>query len=185
MKKKEQMEKLLGYIEKIKDNNGRAVIDVNIEDKHNIYNPLSYGENLDLNEEIYSFIDSQTNVIPAEIPLVVRFHGKVDENEQDKIKNIMQQHYTLKSFDILWDVAANMRKMVALCIFGVLVLAAYFYISFTSGNVMFAEILSIIGSFSLWEAADAFLLERPRLRRERRNLEQNIKQSIEFIDDIN
>ena len=182
MKKKEQMQQLIRYAEKIKDADGRAVIDVNLKDVE-IYNPLSCGENTDLNGDIYDFIDYEANVIPAEVPLVVRFHGKTEKDEQEKIKSAMQRHYTIKSFDIMWDVAANLYKVVGLCIFGIILLAAYFYITFTSSNAMFAEILSIIGSFSLWEAADGLLLERPRLRRERRNLEQNINQTIEFTDD--
>lgn len=183
MKRKERVKQLIEYVEKIKDGNGHAVIDVDIS-KTEPYDPLSCGENLDLSGDIYNFIDAEANIIPAEVPLVVRFHGKVEEGAQEKIKAAMKRHYTAKSFDIMWDMAANLRKIVGFCLFGVLVLAAYFYITYTSDNVMFAEILSIIGSFSLWEAADGFLLERPRLRREMRNLEQNINQVVEFLDDI-
>lgn len=183
MNKKEQAKKLLEYFETIKDEQGRAVIDVNASDKEELYNPLSLGGSRDLSDEVYGYIDAQANVIPAEVPLVVRFHGSFDENERRDVKNLMHRHYTLKSFDIMWDAAANLKKMTGLIIFGVLVLAAYFYISFATDNIMFAEILSIIGSFSLWEAADAFLLERPRLKRERRNIEQNLKQTIEFVEE--
>lgn len=183
MNKKEQAKKLLEYFETIKDEQGRAVVDVNAKNKEELFNPLSLGGSRDLADEVYDYIDAQANVIPAEVPLVVRFHGSFDEKEQKDIKTLMQRHYTLKSFDIMWDKAANLKKMAGLIIFGVLVLAAYFYISFATKNVMFAEILSIIGSFSLWEAADAFLLERPRLKRERKNIEQNLKQTIEFVND--
>ena len=183
MNKKEHKQKLLGYLENIKDAGGRAVIDVNAADKEGLYNPLSLGESRDLSDDVYNYIDAQANVIPAEVPLVVRFHGSFSDEEKENIKRIMQRHYTMKSFDITWDTASNLKKMIGLIIFGVAVLAAYFYISFATNNIMFAEILSIIGSFSLWEAADSFLLERPRLRRERRNLEQNIRQTIEFTDD--
>lgn len=182
MNKKEQAKKLLDYFENIKDDKGRAVIDVNACRKEELFNPLSLGESFDLSDDVYDYIDTQANVIPAEVPLVVRFHGNFDEKEKADVKKIMQRHYTMKSFDITWDYAANIKKTVGLVIFGVLLLAAYFYISFATDNVMFAEILSIIGSFSLWEAADAFLLERPRLKRERKNLEQNLNQTIEFVE---
>lgn len=183
MNKKEQAKKLLEYFETIKDEKGRAVIDVNASDKEGLYNPLSLGGSRDLADEVYGYIDAQANVIPADVPLAVRFHGSFSESEQKEIKAMMRRHYTMKSFDITWDAAANFKKMTGLIIFGVLVLAAYFYITFATNNIMFAEILSIIGSFSLWEAADAFLLERTRLKRERKNLEQNLNQEIEFVED--
>lgn len=181
MRAKEEAKKFLNYIEEMKDEEGFAVVDVSLREGA-LYNPYSMSENHDLSSDIYEFIDEQTNTIPAEVPLRVRFHGDVPEAEQEQIRKVMKRHYEMRERDIAWDVAANFRKVIILTVFGVLVLAAYFYFSYTS-DLFFAEILSIVGSFSLWEAADGFLLERPRLRRERRNLEQNINQRIEFIAD--
>lgn len=181
MNRKKRTEELISYLEQIRDDEGYAVVDIDLRNGAPLYNPLAMGDRRDLDGAIYDYIEEQTNVVPSAIPLRIRFHGDIPEPEQESIRKIMRRHYTMKALDISWDVAANFRKMILLALFGAIVLAAYFYLAFTSDDVLFAEILSIVGSFSLWEAADALLLERPRLRREHRNVEQNLNQIIEFI----
>lgn len=169
------------YIESVMDDEGFAVVDVSLGEEDR-YDPLSLKGNKDLNGEIYDYIDAQTNVIPSEVPLRIRFHGNVEKEEQEEIRKMMHRHYTMRSYDNSWDLAANFRKMLLLTLFGAAVLAVYLYLAITEAHVFMAEILSIVGSFSLWEAADAFLLERPHLRREHKNIEQNLNQKIEFVE---
>ena len=180
--RKQEKEELLKYIERIRDENGNAVVDVALEGVA-LYDPLSMKGEKDLSGEIYDYIGAQTNVIPAEVPLRVRLHGDFSETEQEEIGECMHRHYTMKSFDISWDLIANFRKMLFLALFGAAVLAVYLFLAITGRNAFFTEVLSIVGSFSLWEAADAFLLERPHLRREFRNNEQNLSQKVEFVRD--
>ena len=181
MNRKKRAEEVIEYLKGIRDGEGYAVVDIDVGDGSTLYDPLSMGKQRDLNGDIYDYIDAQTNVVPAEIPLRIRFHGDIPAEEQETVKSAMQRHYTLKSLDVSWDLAANLRKMVLLALFGVAVLALYFYFAFTRDDAFFAEILSIVGSFSLWEAADALLLERPHLRRESKNIEQSLSQRLEFV----
>lgn len=182
MKKKEKVQELIKFADELLDEQGNAVLDVNLSGFDELYNPLSIGKNRDLNDAIYEFIDAQANIIPATVPLRIRFHGNFSEQEQDDIRKMMHRHYTMRSYDNVWDEAANSRKVAVLSIVGLAFLAAYFYFAFTSKE-FFAEILSIIGSFSVWEVANSMLLETPRLKRERKNIEQNITQKIEFVSD--
>ena len=180
-KNKERVKELVQYAEDIVDKDGYAVIDVKLPSEEDLYNPLSTGQNLDLNGDIYDFIDEQANIIPAKVPLKIRFHGDVDEDRQQEIRRLMHRHYTIRSYDVTWDFAANFRKAMFLSIFGVVVLIAYFLVTVLADNPLFPEILSIVGSFSLWEAANAILLDRPALKRHRDAVEQNINQCVEFV----
>ncbi len=180
MNRKQRKEELIQYIERIRDDEGYAVVDVSLEGVE-LYDPLSLKGQRDLNGDIYDYIEAQTNVIPANVPLRIRFHGDLPDEEQEEIRQMMHRHYVMKSFDISWDLIANFRKMLLLALFGAAVLALYLYLALTSENALMTEILSVIGSFSLWEAVDAFLLERPHLRRENRNNEQSLHERIEFI----
>lgn len=184
-KRKERMKELVKYAEEIVDDEGYAVIDVRLPEGKDLYNPLSTGANLDLNGDIYDFIDQQANIIPSKIPLKIRFHGNVDKDKQDEIRQLMHRHYTMRSYDVTWDFAANFRKAIFLTVFGIAVLIAYFLVTVLVDNPLFAEILSIVGSFSLWEAANAILLDRPALRRSHDAIEQNINQRLEFVPDEN
>lgn len=179
MNRKQRKEELLKYIERIRDDEGYAVVDVSLGEGVELYDPLSLKR--DLNGEIYDYIEAQTNVIPATVPLRIRFHGNFRPEEQEEIKQTMHRHYVMKSFDISWDLIANFRKTLLLALFGAAVLAVYLYLALSSENALMTEILSVIGSFSLWEAVDAFLLERPHLRRDNRNNEQSLNQRIEFV----
>lgn len=180
-KNKDRMRELVKYAEDVMESDGFAVIDVKLPAEEDLYNPLSTGKNLDLNNDIYDFIDQQANIIPSKIPLKIRFHGDVDEDKRQEIKNLMHKHYTMRSYDVTWDFAANFRKTLFLTIFGILVLIAYFVVTVVADNPLFAEVLSIVGTFSLWEAANAVLLDRPALKRTRNGIEQNISQTIEFV----
>ncbi len=182
MNRKERAQEMLEYLESVKDEEGFAVVDVNITEETELYDPLSLKGHKDLNGEIYDYIDAQTNVIPSAVPLRIRFHGQIGEEEQKEIRQMMHRHYTMRSYDNAWDLAANFRKMLLLAIFGAVVLAIYLYFAITEAHVFMTEILSIVGSFALWEAADALLLERPDLRREHRNIEQSLNQKIEFME---
>ena len=180
-KNKERMKELVKYAEEIIDESGYAVIDVKLPSEEELYDPLSTGNNLDLNPAIYDFIDQQANIIPSKVPLKIRMHGDVAEDRQEEIKRLMHRHYMMRSYDVTWDFAANFRKALFLIIFGIAVLSVYFLVTVLLNNPLFAEILSIVGSFSLWEAANAILLDRPSLKRSRDAIEQNIGQVIEFV----
>ena len=184
MKRKHQAAQFIHYLEAIKDAEGFACIDVSLNEDTALYDPISFGENLDLNSSIYDFIDTQANIIPAHIPLRIRFHGSaMSPEEQENVRKIMRRHYTMKSYDITWDMAANFRKMLGFSLFGAAMLAVYFYVAFAADKAFASELLSIIGSFSLWEAAGAFLLDRPRLRREYAGIMQNVHQTVEFVSE--
>ena len=175
MTRKQSKQELKEYIEHIRDSEGNAVVDVALGENTELYDPLSLKGQKDLSGDIY--------VIPAIGPLRIRFHGNIAEEEQEEIKKMMHRHYVMRSFDVSWDLVANFRKMLVLCIFGVIMISVYLYFAITGSHVFVTELLSIVGSFSLWEAADALLLERPRLRQEHRNIEQSLNEHIEFVCD--
>lgn len=181
MNRKQRKEELLAYIEHIRDDDGYAVVDVDLGEDVTLYDPLSLNGQKDLSGEIYDYIEAQTNVIPAAVPLRIKFHGDFDEKEQDEIRQMMHRHYVMRSFDISWDLMANFRKALLLALFGAVLLAVYLYLAIATEHAFMTEILSIVGSFSLWEAADAVLLERPSLRRENRNNEQSLNERVEFV----
>lgn len=181
MNGKQEKEELIRYIEHIRDEEGNAVVDVDLGEEVQRYDPLSGKGEKDLSGEIYDYIEAQTNIIPASIPLRIRFHGNFAEGEEEEIRQMMHRHYVMRTFDISWDLMANFRKALLLSLFGAILLAVYLYLSLTANHAFMSELLSIVGSFSLWEAADAFLLERPHLRRECKNNDQCLNERIEFI----
>ena len=56
------------------DEKGIAIIDICLYDGFSIFDQLSMGRGLELNPEIYDFIERKANIIPNKYDLVIRFH---------------------------------------------------------------------------------------------------------------
>lgn len=64
------------YLRSQREEDGRVGIDINLNNDIELYNPLSVSCDLELNSEIYDYIEEQSNLIPSNIPLKIRFHGR-------------------------------------------------------------------------------------------------------------
>ncbi|MGN0632951.1 MAG: hypothetical protein ACI4JW_03695 [Oscillospiraceae bacterium] len=171
------------YLRSQREEDGRVGIDINLNNDFELYNPLSVNCDLELNSDIYDYIEEQSNLIPSNIPLKIRFHGRsFSDDEQNNIREIIKRHYAVAAFDKQWDKALNTKKLIAMFIFGVAMLAIYFYLSVFLKNQIAVELFSVLGSFSLWEAAGSFLLERPQIKREYNEIMQFKNQTIEFCE---
>ena len=163
------------------DADGYAVIDIALYDGFARYHPLSLGRQLDLNEEIYDFIEQKASIIPAQLPLKLSFHGgNLDAAEQERVRQLLTEHYTVCLHDKLWDKRINRRKLVGMSAVGLFFLSLYFYFALKREDGLFLEVLSVVGSFALWEAADSLMLERRDINAEIRNIAQHLTQEVVF-----
>lgn len=160
---------------------GVAQIDVNLYEGVNLFNPLSYGKQRDLNNDIYELIDTKLYTIPLKYPIRICFHGCVpDPQIQDEIRKTIQEHYTFLLRDKKEDLRINLLKTVGMTIFGVILLAIYFTLELTSSNPVFMEFLSIAGWVAAWEAVDSWLLQRKVLRIEYLSVGQAALSEVSF-----
>lgn len=168
------------YVEHLKDGEGNACIDVMLCDGTELLNPLSMGAGLDLSDEFYEYVERNAELIPAALPLKVRLHGDASSPEElGQIQQLAARHYTFSEYRLLKEMAANIKKLIGLTAFGVVMIAIYIFLSVSRDDTIMLELLSVLGSFSLWEAADSFLLERPRLKKEKAQLDRLKKMKIE------
>ena len=72
---------------------GRAQIDVNLFDGAELFNPLTYQKQRDLNSAIYDLIDEKLYTIPLKYPVRICFHGCLpDEETQQAVRDVIQEH---------------------------------------------------------------------------------------------
>lgn len=167
--------------EEYMDADGYAVIDINLYDGLALYDPLSMGRQLELSQELYDFIERKAYILPAQLPLKLRFHGGgLNADEQERIRRLLTEHYTVSLHDKMWDKRINRRKLVGMTAVGLLFLSMYFYFALKREDELFLEVLSVIGSFALWEAADCLMLERRDINTEIRNIAQHLTQEVVF-----
>lgn len=171
------------YIEQeYMDDDGYAVIDVLLYDGLELYHPMSMGKQRDLNQEIYDFIEQKAYIIPAQIPLKIRFHGDAfPGDEQAEIRRLLSEHYAVILHDKVWDKRNNRKKLLAMAAIGIVFLSLYLFLALKREDGLFLEILSVIGSFALWEAADCLMLERREINEELLNTAQFLTLEVEFV----
>lgn len=162
---------------------GMAQIDVNLYEGVNLFNPLSFGKQRDLNSDIYELIDAKLYTIPLKYPIRICFHGSVpDPQIQNEVRKAIQEHYMFLFRDKKEDLRINLLKTIGMTIFGVILLAIYFTLELTSPNPVFMEFLSIAGWVAAWEAVDSWLLQRKALRIEYMNAGQAALSEVSFAE---
>ena len=157
---------------------GKVDIHVNVE---TLYNPLSLPGQRQLDSALYEFIEEATNLLAYLVPIRLVLHGVPREAQAD-VPKIVRQHYEARLQDHLWDKRTNTLKTIVFSIFGVVVLALYLALAITREDTVTLEILSVVGSFSLWEAADCYLLERRDIHQDMLNTAQLMTMEIAFED---
>lgn len=157
-------------------------IDVNLYAGFDLFEGLSMGRQRELNRDLYDFIDAKLYPIPLKYPVTLRFHGGgLTDEEREWVRSALQEHYALILLDKALDLKINLAKLLSLSLLGVFLLGAWFASQLSSIQPLFTEILSIAGTFSLWEAVDLWLLERASLKRERRNAGQAVNSQVVFV----
>ncbi len=104
----------------------------------------------------------------------------IPEDEQKAIREMMKKHYSHSLLDKVWDRRSNSIHMWTMLILGAALLSLYVFLTVIEQDTVALEILGTIGSFSIWEAADCFLVERLSIRKQMRYVSQNLVQEIEF-----
>lgn len=157
-------------------------IDIDLYAGFALFNPLSVGRQQELNQDLCDFIDAKLYPIPLRYPVTLCFHGgDLTAEEQSRVQAALREHYALILLDKALDLKINLAKLLSLSLLGVFLLGAWFASQLSSIQPLFTEILSIAGTFSLWEAVDLWLLERGALKRERRNAGQAANSQVVFV----
>ena len=170
------------YIKKeFLDDDGYYTIIINLYDGFSLYNNLSVGKQLELNSEIYNYIDTKSMVIPYSYKLKVKFIGRKLDNEDKKmIEYLIREHYYVVKEKVKSDLRKLTIKMYLLLLLGFILLAVYFLIFRKIVDSLFLELFSIIGTFSIWESFGIYFFDRKELLNTYYDSLQNFEQVIEF-----
>lgn len=159
-------------------------IDIDLYEGLSLFEPLSIGPQRELNRDIYDFIDSKIYYVPLKRPVSLRFcRSTLSAEGEAMVRAAIKKHYDLILLDKGLDLKLNAIKISALSLIGIFLLGAWFAAQLWSNQPIFIEILSIAGTFSLWEAVDLYLLERKALKVEKWNAAQAALSEVVFIPD--
>lgn len=183
--KKDVAEKYSGkqFVQSRMQSDGTVGLDVNLPPDLPLYDPMVPEKYAKVNPEILRAIDEQAYFVPSEYDITVNFAGQnVEKTEQEKLAAALHNHYNMQVYDKIDDIRNNRRLGIFLLVFGIIALAAYFFLTLFADNAVFHEIVSIVGTFSVWEAVDCWLISGGHSKVELGNAMQMATIKINFSE---
>ncbi len=169
------------FVEQRLQPDGSVKIDVNLPEELELFDPMAPEKYNQLNPEILQYIDNQTYFVPAQYNITVNFVGReLSDSQQKRVEEALHDHYNMQVYDKLDDIKSNRALGIFLMIFGVVALAAYFFITMFAENVVFHEVVSIVGTFAIWEAVDCWLINGHHTKVELNNALQMAMLKVTF-----
>jgi hypothetical protein len=141
------------------DDDGNAIIDVNIEEDENLFSP--YSDKKVLNPEILHYIDTLADPLPAYLPLIVNFI--VDDKsklDQDFIKTAFKRHYWLSYKQMSHELRRISITSIILFLVGCAILVVYYLLDRYQIDFFANEIILIASWVFIWESVSRFFFGR-------------------------
>ena len=173
---------LSGYIkDEFITEDGDADIVLNLNDYNELVDSRTSGHQLDLNTDIYEFIEEKSAMLENDTPLDLHICGlNLDSKTQGTIRHIIKEHYAIELYKIQRDFIKYRNKIISLTILGLIAFIIYLIIFFYNDANFLLEIFGFIFTFSLWEAFDAYIYSFKDIKYERENITQNLLMKISF-----
>lgn len=138
----------------------KAIIPIHIANIEELYHSYDRQQQT-LHPELISYIEDIAYYIPYDYSIVLEFSG-ISFTEEEKVKlmeNITNQ-FGMKTHDMDVELNYNTKKAMKLFFIGSIVLAISFMTRTLHHTAYISEILSIIGTFSIWEFVNTIWFER-------------------------
>lgn len=164
------------------DEEGKALIKINVNDDTNFLSTFSLGSEPVINNDVADFLNYNTLALkPREQIHLVIESDVIDENEQTQyktgIKRYYESYYEHNRLELNRNaITALIMLMVSIVVFTIMVIVSQYNI-----GAVWLEIIDVIGWVFAWEAVDVFFLQRHLLRVEKYRCLALIGATIEFI----
>ena len=185
IKKYSNEEYLDGYIKnEFLTDNGNADIFLKINNKEELIDTRTVGNQLDLNKSVYDYIDDKASMLNNNIKLNLHILENVlTKDEEEKVKHIISEHYAIELYKIQKDYRRYKHKIFKLCHLGLIFLLFYAAIALAVSESFFIEIFIFLFSFTLWEAFDTFIYTLSDIKLKREKVTQKLVMAITIDND--
>ena len=171
-----------GYIKsEFLTDDGDDDIYLRINDKNDIFDERTCGDQIDLKKDVYEFIEEKTSMLDNDVQINLHIIGyKFNSKEEGMIRHIFKEHYAIELYKKQRQFKNNKIKIVTLFLTGLLTLLCYLLFYIKTDLLIFVEIFGFIFSFSLWEAFDLLIYDFSDIRYEREAITQNLLMEVSF-----
>lgn len=173
-----------GYIKKeFLTDDGDADIYINIEEKFDLFDSWTVGNQIDLETDVYDYIEEKTAMLGNHVPINLHIIGcEFTPHEQGIIRHILKEHYAIELYKVQQTYTKLKHKIIGLIIFGILSFIMYSFLYFLEDFNYLVEIFGFLFSFSLWEAMDCIIYSFSEIKEEREAVTQNLLINVDFDD---
>ncbi len=165
-----------------KENRDAALYEIclRIKDERELYHPLDESCRM-LSEEVLDYITRQYEKkgLEEEIVFRIRCDGPVEE---ERVKNAFEELIVAEEIQNAKQKRINRVKQLWLFCVGVLFVTAAIVLERFFSYSTAIEIVSIVGSFAVWEAANIWIVENPKSRL-RKHLLRKLKATRILIEE--
>ena len=162
-------------------NDGDADLYLNLNIVEELIDKRTSGHQLDLNKQVYEFIEEKSAMLDNDIPLELHISGlDLDSKTQGIVRHIIKEHYAIELYKIQRDYINCRNRIISLSILGIITFLIYLAIFFYNDSNFLLEIFGFIFTFSLWEAIDSYIYNFKDIKFERENITQNLLMKISF-----
>ncbi len=131
-------------------------IEFRIRNEEELYHPF---DPTLINDEIVSFLEERVRKPTAHLTIRIICDESVDE---ERLRKAIARFIELRRNSLRTARRMNLAQQIRLLIIGIFFILLWLFVSARTEGVG-PEILSILGSFAIWEAADIWLLENPEI----------------------
>lgn len=155
--------------EPLRDEEGRAVINLSIRDDEGFLSPYSRDCADTISEETAEFLrNSALSFHPKEQLALHIYSDCVDEKEQEAYPRAIKSYFQSHLLDAERELRRNAVVSLIMFLVGLSALVVMFLGEFLGWNQIWIECIDIFAWVFIWETVDLFFLERASLRRKRK-----------------
>lgn len=161
------------------DENGNAVVTVNLSSRKDLFSPFSKGRTL--NKSILDYLDSVADPIPNTYPLTIKF--VVDDKSrinQTYVRDALKRYYWISYQQMARDLSDDFVSTFKYLLIGAAAFAINLFIP--TGYQFVSEMFVLISWIFLWESITQFLIGRKEKIVDRDNERQMAHANVIFVN---
>ena len=173
-------EYLDGYIKnEFLTNDGNADIFLKIDNKNELFDSKTVGNQIDLKKDIYNYIENKSSMLKSDIQLQLKIVSmELNVHDIEQVKHIINEHYAIELYKAQRKYRRYKAKAVKHIFVGILFIICYALIVLNTESKFFSEIFGFLFSFSLWHAIETYLVNMKDIKYKREEITQKLLMNV-------
>ncbi len=163
-----------------------ADIYLQVFSKNELFDSRTVGKQKSLNDRLYSYIESKTDMLDNDVPINLHIVGYAfPSKDQEEIKHLIKEHYSIELYKAQKSYKKILNKAMYFFLAGLVFLLIYLLVIIFVENNVSSEIFAFLFTYSLWEALHGIIFVLSKVKDKRAAVTQNLLMDVDFIDKDN